>query len=342
MKREDISKVVSGINAHYIEEAGNGGYVGKRIPLLFQKKQVLLTAMAAAALLFIAVWSSRTFFSTSGMVVYAYTYGTEEKLTKAGAVVHTGTIDDGGEQTGNPLMFYLSGKDIESVRFSCKNQKLSFIDWTEKREEYGLAGNFTVPYGEDEGEYGYLTVDWVPEGTIKKLREGSTIAELPEELKEDLIVMEITFADGKKAVKAIRVSLLEDGAFFAVFDDYEISPSDSFVNRADAMTLRERSQAELSQMETEPEKALETPGNGTEKDPAFEPEKQVDFIAYEAAEEYYAETVFKVISMEAVSATEEEIVFSVCVSKDGVIQEPNRSIILQKEDGLWEVANEGY
>ncbi|MCI8549936.1 MAG: hypothetical protein HFI68_04975 [Lachnospiraceae bacterium] len=342
MKREDISKAVSGISAHYIEEAGNGNYAEKRTFLLFLRKPVFLTAMAASALLFIAIWSIRTFFFSSGMVVYAYTYGTEEKLTKAGAVIHTGTIDDGGEQKGHPLMFYLSGKNIESVRFSCKNQKLSFTDWTEEREEYGLAGNFTIPYGEDEGEYDYLTVDWVPEGTIKRLHEGSAIAELPEDLKEDLIVMEITFAGGKKAVKAIRVSLLEDGTFFAAFDDYEISPSDTFVNHADAMTLRERSQAELSRMKTEKEMALETLENGTEKNPAFEPEKQVDFAARKAAEEYYGGTVFEVISMEVLKNGEEEIVFSVCVSKDGVIQEPNRSIVLEKNDAGWEVVNEGY
>ena len=54
---------------------------------------------------------------------------------------------DDGEMTGHPLMFYLSGKDIKSVRFSCKNQKIDFRDRTEKRDEYGEARNFTVEYG---------------------------------------------------------------------------------------------------------------------------------------------------------------------------------------------------
>ena len=53
---------------------------------------------------------------------------------------------------GHPLMFYLSGKDIASVRFSSKREQIYFMDWTEQREEYGSAQNFTVPYGEDESE----------------------------------------------------------------------------------------------------------------------------------------------------------------------------------------------
>lgn len=57
--------------------------------------------------------------------------------------------------------------------------------------------------------------------------------------------MEITFAGGKKAVKAVWVSLLSDGTFFAAFDDYGIGASYSFVKREDALTLRERSQASV-------------------------------------------------------------------------------------------------
>ena len=46
-------------------------------------------------------------------------------------------------------------------------------------------------------------------------------------------------------MKAIRVSLLEDGTFFAAFDDYEIGPSDSFVGREAALTLREQSEIRI-------------------------------------------------------------------------------------------------
>ena len=101
--------------------------------------------------------------------------------------MNSGTISDSGEMKGQPLMFYLSGKDIAAVRFSCKNQQINFGDWTEKRDEYGNAQNFTVAYGEDESEYYYLTISWVPNAIIRELtdNEDSRIAALPEEMRND-------------------------------------------------------------------------------------------------------------------------------------------------------------
>lgn len=175
----------------------------------------------------------------NGMVVTAYAHGTDEEITAAGAVINTGTISDTGEMTGHPLMFHLSGKDIETVRFSCKNQQINFMDWTEKRDEFGNAQNFTVSYGEDSSEYYYLLIDWIPDGIIRELTDNSesTIATLPDELREDIIVMEITFANGKTATKAITVSLLDDGSFFASFDDYKIKETDDFVKRTDSVSI---------------------------------------------------------------------------------------------------------
>lgn len=64
--------------------------------------------------------------------------------------------------------------------------------------------------------------------------------------------------------------------------------------------------------------------------------------AEEAVKAYYANTVFEVVSLELKSPTENEIIFSVCASKGGVIQEPNRTITLQLNNGTWKVVNEGY
>ena len=113
---------------------------------------------------------------------------------------------------------------------------LYFTDWTERRDGYGNARNFTVAYGSDESEYYYLTVDWVPNATIRELTDNadSSIASLPDELREDIIVMEITFENGKTVTKAVTVSLQDDGTFFARFDDYVIKDSDAFVNRPDS------------------------------------------------------------------------------------------------------------
>ena len=49
--------------------------------------------------------------------------------------------------------------------------------------------------------------------------------------------MEITFENGKTLTKAITVSLLEDGTFFAKFDDYEITAEDSFIDRPDSEAI---------------------------------------------------------------------------------------------------------
>lgn len=53
------------------------------------------------------------------------------------------------------------------------------------------------------------------------------------------------------------------------------------------------------------------------------PKLQIRFLLIKAvAEAYYKNTVFSVISMEIVSQAKNEISFSVCVSKGGVVQEP--------------------
>lgn len=234
MKREKISHAVGGISARYVQEAeGCPAPAPKR--RLF-RRPLGRAAIAAVLALCLLAGGIGVLSPFGGMAVTAHAYGTDEEIPAAGAVLSTGTISDSGAMTGHPLMFYLSGRDIASVRFSCKNQQISFMDWTEKRDEYGLAQNFTVPYGGAEEEYYYLLIDWVPSRTIRELtdRADSTISALPAEMREDVIVMEITFESGKTAVKAITVSLLDDGTFSAAFDDYKITDADGFVNRPDS------------------------------------------------------------------------------------------------------------
>lgn len=204
-----------------------------------RKRRLAKWGAAAACLILLLAACSLFLPLHRSAAVTVYAHGTDEEITAAGAVLSTGTISDSGKMKGKPLMFYLSGEDIATVRFSCKNQQLYFTDWTEKREEYGNAGNFTVAYGTDESEYYYLTIDWTPDTVIRELTDNpsSTIAGLPEDMREDIIVLEITFGDGGTATKAIQVSLLDDGTFFASFDDYEIGPADTFVQRADAPAI---------------------------------------------------------------------------------------------------------
>jgi hypothetical protein len=335
-------------------------------------------------------------------------------------------------------MFFLAGEDISTVRFSCKNQMINFVDWTEKRDEYGNAQNFTVPYGEDENEYYFLLIDWVPTGTIRELTDNadSTIATLPDELREDIIVMEITFENGKTATKAITVSLLDDGTFFATFNDYHISEADSFVKRPDSeaiprdilygqpqltITFYDEEQREIPAQAlwynmadvnsisaqwsggtpntvrlyytpagTETAEQLEllqtkVPLDGdtevlfsleeldktnlyghmqieldyggttvasdlynvffdsdlSSSSDESEPEDQVDTI-FSVAKAYYENTVFTVEDMALLEYTWADALLSVQVSKGGVMQEPDRTITLHQNNGVWEVVNEGY
>lgn len=236
MKREDISAAIGDINSRHIQEAANFSPTKSTIKFIkkFSGKSVIAAALSLC-LLIVGI----SFMIPNGMVVTAYAHGVDEEITASGAVINTGTISDTGEMTGHPLMFYLSGKDISTVRFSCKNQQINFMDWTEKRDEYGNAQNFTVPYGEDESEYYYLTIDWVPNEIIRALTDNKdiSIATLPGEMREDIIVMEITFANGKTTTKAISISLLDDGTFFATFDDYDITTQDDFVTRPDSTAI---------------------------------------------------------------------------------------------------------
>lgn len=336
MNSKKFSQAMSELDRRYVDEAA--GYKKAK------KSVWAKTGVIAACLALIVVVAGIFAPFHGGMEVSAHVLGTDEEIPAAGAVMHSGTISDTGKMRGCPLKFYLSGKDIASVRFSCKNQQINFIDWTEKREEYGNAQNFTVVYGEDESEYYYLTIDWVPNTLIRELTDHkeSRITTLPEEMRHDVIVMEITFENGETATKAISISLLDDGTFFACFGDYEISEADTFVNRPDSEAIPREI---LYRQGDVPVQREESPSDGTPdtEEPAQKEEwSAVNEPAENAARAYYKKTVFEVVSLELMSGTENEVTFSVCVSRGGVIQEPDRRITLQLNNGIWEVVNEGY
>lgn len=228
MTRREISDGVGGIAPRYIQEAVEARPERRRFPVRWLAAAVLALCLLPLGL--------RLPGGGGGVVVSAYAAETEQEITGAGVVLQTGTIRDSGEMRGHPLLFYLAGRDIAQVRFSCKEQQLNFVDWTEQRAEFGNAQNFTVPYGGDPKDYRALTIDWVPDATIRALTDDpdSTIASLPERLRKDTIVMEITFTDGSTAVKAIQVTLRDDGSFFASFGDYQITSEDEFVQRPDS------------------------------------------------------------------------------------------------------------
>ena len=254
---------------------------------------------------------------------------------------------------------------------------ICFTDWTEKRDGYGNARNFSVTYGSDESEYYYLTVDWVPNDTIRELTDNadSSIAALPDELREDIIVIEITFGNGKTVTKAVTVFLQDDGTFFARFDDYKIKDSDDFVNRPDSEVVPENDnltrEAENVDLEVEgnvnsaieenvdleveenvdsqaaEEENIEQE-NTKQENTLMDWEKEQIEAAKQAALVYYEGTVFSVNSIEYLEGKLPYrdngcyCNFTVNVSKDGVVQEPDRIISLQLDKDGWKVVNEGY
>jgi hypothetical protein len=235
MKNEKLSEAIGEVNAEYISEAINykPSFKTKIILAPFWKKAVAVML----CLCLIVVLQFNSLFSAASVTAYAY--GTNEELTKAGTVLSSGTISDDGNMKGHPLQFYIVGNGIKSIRYSCKNQWIDFVDWTEARDEYGVGKNFTVPYGKDKSQYYYLVIDWVPNDTIRMLTDNKEIGikDLPAELRQDIIVMEITFENGKTATKAVSVELRDNGSFAASFNDYSITEQDEFIKSPDSKPI---------------------------------------------------------------------------------------------------------
>ena len=143
-------------------------------------------------------------------------------------------------------MFYLKGSGIETVRFSCKNGQIRFTDLTGRRAAYDFAQNFTVPYGAaagDEADYPSLLIEWLPRPMMEALADADTgIADLAADLRQDIIVLEITFANGRTATRAVTIDLQDDGSFRAAFRAYRIRKSDVFVGRADSQPMPKNAQ----------------------------------------------------------------------------------------------------
>lgn len=343
MKKKYISDVIGNISTRHILEAEEYIPASKKISIF--KHSAGKFAIAAIFMLCFIIGGIIYFsLNNNDSTVSAYAYGTNEKITATGITMSVGTISDNGEMTGHPLMFYLSGKNIKKVRFSCKNQQIDFRDWTQKREEYGEAQNFTVEYGKNESEYGHLTIDWIPNDTIEELTENSdsTITSLPTTMREDIIVMEITFFNDKTITKAITVSLQNDGTFFAFFNDYKISSKDDFVNRPDSKTIPR--EILYYQSEDSPhvlESYLDQKRKKWDKTTAPK-DMRNNTQAEKVAKAYYSNTVFELVSLEIKNQSKNKIAYWACVKKDGILQEPNRSITLRLVDGKWKVVGEGY
>lgn len=224
------------VNERYVTEA-----------LTYRKARrpawVRWSAAAACLVLAAVLLAAGMLAPLAGMTVTAYAAGTDAEIPSAGAAFATGTIRDDGTLDGYPLMFYLKGSGIDTVRFSCKNGQIRFTDLTGRRAAYDFAQNFTVPYGAaagDEADYPSLLIEWLPRPMMEALADADTgIADLAADLRQDIIVLEITFANGRTATRAVTIDLQDDGSFRAAFRTYRIGKTDGFVRRADSSPMQD-------------------------------------------------------------------------------------------------------
>lgn len=205
----------------------------------YKRKRPVIKIMAAVAACLCICIAIQSLYNTGyAAPVTVYAYGSGQEIGWKEPTLMEGTISDNGEMHGTPLQFYISGKSIEKIRFSVKNQYISFMDWTQKREDYGTSKSFTIDYG-DEADYYYLVIDWEPVNTIRTLTDHSDIGitDLPEEDREDIIVMQITYENGKEETCAIKINLTDDGKFETETVPYEISDEDTFVLNPDTVNV---------------------------------------------------------------------------------------------------------
>ncbi len=113
----------------------------------------------------------------------------------------------------------------------------------------------------------------------------------------------------------------------------------------------EPSAEESKPQEPQTEGTGEDPAETEEKDPAAEESHSLSAEEIEAAKQaaldYYATTVFEVNTIAFAECgsrlfADGECNFTVNVSKDGTVQEPDRVVALERDGDAWIVVNEGW
>lgn len=350
MKRETLSQAIGDIDTKHVSEAMTYTKSSKK-PLFY--KRPFGKCMIAAVLCICLLSGFGVFNLFNTIHVKAYAYGTNEEISSAGTVLSTGKVNADGSMTGAPLRFYIKGNNIETIRYSVKNQWIDFIDWTEKRDEYGIAKNFTVSYGSDKNEYYYLVINWEPKELWQAISDKNiTIMDLPQELRNDIIVLQISFKNGKTETKAVKIKLQDDGKFLASFDNYTITEQDKFINRPDSKSI------DRSILYEQGDKAgLQDTIKGGESRNYREALTTIDLEAAKAvALDYYKNTVWSINDITVTTDTNSKydnetieaeydvgniIIFDVIAVRNKDIE--SRTISVARIDkNNWSVINEGF
>lgn len=314
-------------------------------------KKVIGSAGLVAASICILAGIGIYFYMDKKSSSTIFAAGTNQWIGNAKVEISLGTITDEGSMKGAALGFYVLGKEIEQITFSCENQWLEYFDMRDSWGKFsGLSKNFTISYGEKKEEYYYILVHWVPDKIQKKLTEEDIgISDLTEEEKSDVIVLEITYLNGKQERKQIEVLLNDDGLFTAQVDTDSVRKTILNHNQKTMESSVSGEDMEEKYGKTA-ETGEETNTTGERCNVSLSEEEYGQVI--KAVEDYYATTVFEVTDIkywegkipyrkEYEGYDEEQIVyFEVSVRNCEV----NRMIVIGSKDG-WkhcEILNEGF
>ena len=206
MKREIISQGISDISTRYIQEAAD--YIPEEKQINKFRGSFVKKMIAAIVILCVFVFGTIILSSSQDTTITAYAYGTDEEITADGTIIKVEEISDAGEMGEKALGFYFTGKAIETMRFL---------------NEFDSAQNSMVSYLSYDGDGGGVM--------------HLTIGRSPDKRKEDIIVTEVTFENGKTVTKAMTITQQDDGTCLVSFDDYKIEDSDAFVECSDGEAI---------------------------------------------------------------------------------------------------------
>lgn len=290
MSKDDVlKKAIDGISDKYIEEA-----------YLFKKRnrakritiQVGMVAAIAAVIVLVynLMLNDMPYVNDNMLKVYA---GENQKvLDTEFSVLSTGSVTDNASVSGSPLSFYIENDNIETVRYSCKNQ---FIEFYAPEQEYENSKNFTVDYGRygnntDNVQYFYNSkkLYWNPDDMVAKINELGSVEALSSEERKDIIVLEIRYKDGSEECYAIYIELNSNGEFCGKMQSYTISESDEFVYGEDSLSYQEKMSQEMETAKECQKLLVETTREYTDN--------QINNI-FLAAKAYYSDKYYMITDM---------------------------------------------
>ncbi len=340
MKKEELYETIENIDERFISEAES--YSGKRT------SWIRYVSIAACFLLVIlgATFGSRLF--------------TSDDRSKVSLQVQAAEIGKEYMQFGATMPQIINVHDDKVIMYDyiglwvydIKNKELvGFCDFRPINMTQTQGDPCVFVEATPEGDYVRF---YMNDGSIKYLYDvkKDTYKEVAEYDSNMKFTMSMNLSEDKQLSNYSETYILEDGTYISYTLD--INDEDMEIKYGDLIIVTEKDgishmyrpfSSDTSDIENDVDKnhSIRTEMDSISPDESATVTEQVDMDEIELLiMEYYSKTVFKVESMELESQTPNSIAYSICASKEDVIQEPNRSIYLELKEGMWQVVNEGY